>query len=67
MKPIYFCPNCHGKVIPPKMFKNINVTGSIKITCGNCNKDGKGNPRGVVIIKPNKKEDELHDSVEKTS
>jgi hypothetical protein len=31
---------------------NMKIAGTIKIQCGFCNKDGKGNPKGVVIIKP---------------
>lgn len=54
MKQVYFCPNCRGKIDLPKMFKNPNmkIGGTVKLQCGNCNKDGKGNPKGVVIIKP---------------
>ena len=38
------------------MFKNPNmkIGGTINLQCGNCNKDGKGNPKGVVTIKPTK-------------
>ncbi len=56
MKLIHFCPNCRRKVEVPVMLRNPNmkIGGKIKITCGNCNKDGKGNPKGVVIIKPEK-------------
>ncbi|MBP9758734.1 hypothetical protein KBD45_03490 [Candidatus Dojkabacteria bacterium] len=54
----HFCPNCHRRIEMPQMLKNPNfkMGGKIKLNCGNCNPDGKGNPKGVVIIKPKKEE-----------
>ena len=55
---IFFCPNCKVRIIPPRHIENIKLegTGKIKINCGNCNKDGNGNPKGIIVIKPKKEE-----------
>lgn len=65
---IYFCPNCHCKIIPPPVLNNPNIKADkgIVLNCGNCNKDGK-NPKGKINIKTsntdvnlsNKEENEL--------
>lgn len=50
IKPIYFCPNCHYKIITPKYILSMNIGGTVNINCGNCNKDGN-NKIGVIKIK----------------
>lgn len=52
---IYFCPNCHKPIELPKMLRNpqMKIGGCIVLTCGYCNKDGKGNKKGKIKIKPN--------------
>lgn len=35
-----WCPRCHKKVEIPDFIKNMNITGTINIGCGNC-KAGK--------------------------
>ena len=47
---MYFCPNCHRRIIPPAYLNKVNTQGKIKLDCGNCKK-------GHVLIKPKKKEE----------
>lgn len=49
-----FCPNCRRKIDPPKMLKNINIQGDVKINCGHCKK-------GVVKIKGKKQEEVIQE------
>lgn len=49
---LYFCPNCHLRIIPPPYLNKIQGGGKIKLNCGNCNKEGK-NSKGVITLKMN--------------
>lgn len=61
---VLFCPNCHQRIIPPSFMENVKIEGKIKLSCGNCNKDGNGNPKGVLIIHPNNQESNKQSTVQ---
>jgi ribosomal protein L32 len=49
----YKCPNCGQKIIPQPWLKNIKTAHPVSVACGHCNKDNKGNKKGIVTIKLN--------------
>lgn len=53
MKKFYFCPNCKRRIMTPKILlqPNLKIAGRIRITCDFCNKEDKGNPKGIIVIK----------------
>ena len=50
-----FCPQCHKRIIPPKMLANVKIAGTGKITL-NC---GDDKCSGKVTIKPLEEIDEV--------